>query len=625
MSFILSLTKISIFLPLIGAIITGLGKNRLTNSTVSIMSVLFMLITFSCSLTSFILFWLNSPQPITYDLYTWAASPELGMSLGIYLDSLSILMGVVVTSVSLMVHIYTIAYMDGDEGYNRFFSHILFFTSAMLILVFANNFLQLFIGWEFVGLASYLLIGFWFYKPSAAKANYKAFLVNRISDAGLLIGVAAIFWIFGSLDYNRVLSILPIVKNNLPAFDFYYFQVDAITFIAFMLFIGAMGKSAQIPLHVWLPDSMEGPTPISALIHAATMVTAGVFLVARLYPLYQNTLEVSNFILMIGSLTAFFLGLVGIVQNDIKRVIAYSTISQLGYMMAAMGVQAYDMGIMHLMTHAYFKALLFLGAGSVILSMHHIQDINKMTGLRRKMPVTFITMLIGNLALCGIPFFSGYYTKEGILLSVEASGSPYAETAYNLLLITVFITSFYSFRLFFKIFCGEPNDHVKAIEHKESKFVAVPLIILAVMSIGPGYFVAKGEWVSFALHGFGALPVWLAVAGIALAYVLYVLLPNLVPKITKVFYIFYKLLLDKYFLDWFYENVICKLYLKLSNFCFRFFDRTLIDKSIVLGIPKLVYRTDAIIGLTQRSGYLYHYVFSFVIGFLFIATLILWS
>ncbi|MEK6551366.1 MAG: NADH-quinone oxidoreductase subunit L, partial [Pseudomonadota bacterium] len=422
-------------------------------------------------------------------VYTWGVSGGIPLEVGFLIDPLSAIMMVVVTSVSLMVHIYTIGYMRDDPGYQRFFSYIALFTFAMLMLVMSNNFLQLFFGWEAVGLVSYLLIGFWFKRPTAIHANLKAFIVNRIGDFSFLLGVAAIYFYFGDLGYQAVFAIAPQLAAKtitvMPGVDW-----NVITVTCILLFIGAMGKSAQVPLHVWLPDSMEGPTPISALIHAATMVTAGVFMVARMSPLYELSTTALSVVLVIGAITAFFTGLIGLVQNDIKRVVAYSTLSQLGYMMVALGASAYAVGIFHLTTHAFFKALLFLGAGSVIIALHHEQDMRKMGGLRHKMPITFLTMWIGTLALIGFPGFSGFFSKDMIIEAVRRSTTPGSGFAYLAVLSGVFVTAFYSFRLLFMTFYGKPrmDEHTASHVHESPWVVTVPLILLAIPSVVIGLF-----------------------------------------------------------------------------------------------------------------------------------------
>nr|MDQ2693763.1 NADH-quinone oxidoreductase subunit L [Pseudomonadota bacterium] len=431
----------------------------------------------------------DGAAPYNGTLYTWMTIGGLRLEIGFLVDSLTALMITVVTFVSLMVHVYTVGYMRDDPGYQRFFSYTALFTFAMLMLVMANNFLQLFFGWEAVGLVSYLLIGFWYTRPSATFAGLKAFLVNRVGDFGFLLGIAAILAYCGSLDYRQVFAAAPELADRtlhvLPGGGW-----PVLTVICILLFIGAMGKSAQVPLHVWLPDSMEGPTPISALIHAATKVTAGIFMVARMSPLFELSPAALSVVLVIGAVTALSMGLLGIVQNDIKRVIAYSTLSQLGYMTVALGASAYSVAIFHLMTHAFFKALLFLAAGSVIIALHHEQDIRKMGGLRRHMPVTWMTFLVGSLALIGTPFFSGFYSKDSLIEAVRLSQLPGSGIAYAAVLAGVFITAFYSFRLYFVVFHGREriDPHAREHLHESPWVVTVPLALLAVASLISGYF-----------------------------------------------------------------------------------------------------------------------------------------
>jgi len=450
------LTKIIIVLPLVSSLISGycsLLYNKIKNIYIDFISLFAVGISCLISLYVFYGFYIDKYKTLEVLLYIWGVTGGVNLEVGILIDKLSSIMIMIVTFVSFMVHIYTMGYMAQDPGYKRFFSYISFFTFAMLVLVLSNNFLQLFFGWEAVGLTSYLLIGFWFNKESAIFANLKAFLVNRVGDLGFIIGIAAILYQFGTLNYLEIFSMT--TKNNISNFyTFYIFGYECYitTFICLCLFVGAMGKSAQIPLHVWLPDSMEGPTPISALIHAATMVTAGIFMCVRMSPIFEFSQTALTFVLIIGTLTCVMMGLIGIVQNDIKRIIAYSTLSQLGLMMAAVGVSAYSAAIFHLMTHAFFKALLFLGAGSVIIGVHHEQNINNMGGVGRYMPVTYITMLFATLALIGFPGFSGFFSKDLIIECIKISNMPYINCIYYIIVFSVFITSLYSFRMFFIVF-----------------------------------------------------------------------------------------------------------------------------------------------------------------------------
>jgi NADH-quinone oxidoreductase subunit L len=581
-------------------------------------------------------------QPFDGAVYTWGVSDGLRMEIGFLIDRLSALMMTVVTFVSLMVHIYTVGYMHEDPGYQRFFSYISLFTFAMLMLVMANNFLQLFFGWEAVGLVSYLLIGFWFKRPSAIHANLKAFVVNRVGDFGFLLGIAAVLFLTGSLDYGEVFAAAPAASGNVieivPGRPW-----DALTVACLLLFVGAMGKSAQVPLHVWLPDSMEGPTPISALIHAATMVTAGIFMVARMSPLFELSTTALSVVLVIGATTAFFMGLLGLVQNDIKRVVAYSTLSQLGYMTVALGVSAYAAGIFHLGTHAFFKALLFLAAGSVIIAMHHEQDMRKMGGLRRYMPITYWTALIGSLALIGFPGFSGFFSKDAIIESVHASAIPGAGYAYWCVLLGVFVTALYSFRMFFLVFHGEERMDAHTRSHlKESPWVVtLPLILLAIPSIGAGwmteelllfggYFGAAiqvaperdvlaviGEHgtgaTSFLVHGLTGAPFLLAMAGLATAWLLYLRRPDLLPGVTERFRSLNRVLVNKYYFDDLNEKVIAVGARGLGRGLWRVGDEILIDGLLVNGSARAVGWLAGVVRRVQ-SGYLYHYAFAMIIG-----------
>jgi len=495
--------------PLLGAVLAGLFGRKL--GRVGAHSATILGVAASCALSCWVLWQLlQGAVPFNENVYTWFQVGGIQAHVGFMVDKLTAMMMVVVTFVSLLVHVYTIGYMADDDGYQRFFSYISLFTFSMLMLVMSNNFLQLFFGWEAVGLVSYLLIGFWFKRPTAIFANLKAFLVNRVGDFGFILGIAGVLYWFGTLDYSIVFANAPtIAGETVSVFAGHEWAVP--TLICLCLFVGAMGKSAQVPLHVWLPDSMEGPTPISALIHAATMVTAGIFMVARMSPLFELSETALNFVLFIGATTAFFTGLIGIVQNDIKRVVAYSTLSQLGYMTVALGVSAYSAAVYHLMTHAFFKALLFLGAGSVIIGMHHEQDMRRMGGLRKRMPITHITMWIGTLALVGTPLLSGFYSKDSI---IEAAAERAHEahnwiTAYGYMavLLGAFVTSFYSFRLLYMTFFGEArwkhadaqhdaahahddhghDDHHGHEPHESPWVVTLPLVLLAIPSVVVGF------------------------------------------------------------------------------------------------------------------------------------------
>jgi NADH-quinone oxidoreductase subunit L len=554
----------------------------------------------------------------------------------------------VVTFVSLMVHIYTIGYMRDDPGYTRFFCYIALFTFAMLMLVMANNFLQLFFGWEAVGLVSYLLIGFWFKRESAVAANLKAFLVNRVGDLGFILGIAAVMYLFGTLDYSAVFSAAS-EKQNAVVTGVLGYEWSWITLICLLLFVGAMGKSAQVPLHVWLPDSMEGPTPISALIHAATMVTAGIFLVARMSPLFELSTTASSVILVIGGLTALSMALVGLVQNDIKRVVAYSTLSQLGYMTVALGASAYSVAIFHLATHAFFKALLFLAAGSVIIALHHEQDMRRMGGLRRYMPITYITSVIGSLALAGIPPFSGFFSKDAIIEAVHHSNIPGAGLAYAAVLMGVVVTAFYSFRLIFMVFHGEPRMDKQARSHlKESPWVVtVPLVLLAIPSLLSGGFLVEsvlgghflgdavaqgpsaGEGdhltaVGLMTHGFLAAPLWLALGGVFLAWIFYVRVPSLPGNVSQRLSLIYRILHRKYGFDQFYQWLFASGGVRLGEWLWKRADIALIDGFAVNGTANMVGWFSRVLKRLQ-TGYVYHYAFVMIIGVVVFLSWGLWS
>jgi len=575
-------------------------------------------------------------------VYTWMVSDGIRFEIGFLIDSLSALMMVVVTSVSLMVHIYTIGYMSDDPGYQRFFSYISLFTFSMLMLVMSNNFLQLFFGWEAVGLVSYLLIGFWYTKPTAIYANMKAFLVNRVGDFGFLLGIACILMYTGSLDYYEVFgSAGKLVEANMEIFE--GVEWSAISVACILLFIGAMGKSAQVPLHVWLPDSMEGPTPISALIHAATMVTAGIFMVARMSPLFELSEAALSFVLVIGAITAFFMGLIGIVQNDIKRVVAYSTLSQLGYMTVALGASAYSAAIFHLMTHAFFKALLFLAAGSVIIAMHHEQDIRNMGGLKKYLPITYWVSLIGSLALIGFPGFSGFFSKDAIIEAVHHSSLPGSGFAYLMVLLGVFVTAFYSFRMFFLVFHGKErfDEHTRSHLHEPPKVITVPLILLAIPSVFIGWFtidpllfsgffensltifsvhdgVAEvgqtfhGSF-SFVLHGFTGLAVYLAAAGVISAWYIYLVNPFIAEQIHQKLKVIHTILDNKYYFDRFNEIVFAGTSRGIGHVLWRIGDGMLIDGLMVNGSAKLVGWFSGFIRVVQ-TGYLNQYAFAMIAG-----------
>lgn len=596
-------------------------------------------------------------------LYTWMVVGGLKMEIGFLVDGLSAMMMCVVTFVSLMVHIYTIGYMEEDEGYNRFFAYISLFTFAMLMLVMSNNFLQLFFGWEAVGLVSYLLIGFWYNKPSAVFANMKAFLVNRVGDFGFILGIGLVAAYAGSLNYAEVFAKTgELSKLMFPGTDWML-----VTVICICLFVGAMGKSAQFPLHVWLPDSMEGPTPISALIHAATMVTAGIFMVARMSPLYELSDTALNLILVIGAITALFMGFLGIIQNDIKRVVAYSTLSQLGYMTVALGASAYSVAVFHLMTHAFFKALLFLAAGSVIMGMHHNQDIRWMGAVRKYMPITWVTSLLGSLALIGTPLFSGFYSKDSIIEAVRFSPLPAAGLAYAAVLAGVFVTAFYSFRMYFLVFHGkerydqnpdvhhghhEGHDTANDKPHESAWVVTAPLVLLAIPSVCIGFItigpMLYGEFfkgaivvdgarhpamqilaqhfhgaVAMASHGLQTAPFWLAVLGVALAYYMYMVKPSLPGAIQRHVSPIYKLLDNKYYMDWFNEQVLARGARALGQGLWKGGDQALIDGAVVNGSWRLVGWVSSLVRRLQ-SGYIFHYALVMIVGVFVLMTWFVW-
>ena len=637
--------------PLIASIVAGFfGKwiGRVATHCLTIAGV-----AIACGLSAKVLLeLLNGAPAFDGPVYTWLVSDGIQMQVGFLVDRLSATMMLVVTFVSLMVHIYTIGYMHDDPGYTRFFSYISLFTFSMLMLVMANNLVQLFFGWEAVGVVSYLLIGFWYTRPSAIFANLKAFLVNRVGDFGFLLGIAGIVYLTGSVQYSEIFAQVDKIAGS--TFELIPGQTwQAATVICICLFIGAMGKSAQVPLHVWLPDSMEGPTPISALIHAATMVTAGIFMVDRMSPLFELSETALSFVLVIGATTALFMGLLGVVNNDIKRVVAYSTLSQLGYMTVALGVSAYAGAFFHLMTHAFFKALLFLAAGSVIMAMHHEQDMRKMGGLKKYMPITYWTALIGTLALVGFPGFSGFFSKDALIEAVHASHIPGAGYAYFCVIVGVFVTAFYSFRLVFLTFHGEErmDAHTREHLHESPWVVTLPLVLLAIPSVVIGWLTIKpllfgGYFGSalrvaeqhdvlaelgrgfhgpaeFVLHGFMGPAVWLAAAGAALAWYLYLRRPELAGRLRQKAGGLYTLLENKYYFDWFNEKVIAAGSRALGTALWKGGDVALIDGAAVNGSARLVGWV-ASLGRGLQSGYLYHYAFATIIGLSALLAWLLW-
>ena len=652
--------------PLAGCLLAGLFGNTIGRRGAHTVTILGVAV--SAVLSAYVLcgFIDGSRAKFDENVYTWLTMNGLDFSVGFLVDSLTALMMVVVTSVSLMVHIYTIGYMADEEvGYQRFFSYISLFTFSMLMLIMSNNFIQLFFGWEAVGLVSYLLIGFYFKRDSAIFANLKAFLVNRVGDFGFVLGIGLVLAYFGgSLRYADVFAYLPNVVGST------LFGWDLITITCLLLFVGAMGKSAQFPLHVWLPDSMEGPTPISALIHAATMVTAGLFMVSRMSPMYELSTTALSVIMVIGAITALFMGFLGTIQNDIKRVIAYSTLSQLGYMTVALGVSAYSVAMFHVMTHAFFKALLFLAAGSVIIGMHHDQDMRNMGGLRKYMPITWFTMLLGNLALIGTPLFSGFYSKDSIIEAVHASNLPGSGFAYFAVLASVFVTAFYAFRQYFIVFHGKErwreakhdhhDDHghhhgLKPSDnpHESPWVVTLPLILLAIPSVIIGYIaiepmlygdffkdviyvnhelhpvmhIMKEEFhgaMAMVSHSLHTPVLYLAIGGVLAAWFLYVKAPQLPAKIAQTFRPVYVLFENKYYLDNIYFAVFAKGTRALGTFFWKAVDTAIIDNGLVNGAAKLV---GAVAGQVRRlqTGFIYTYAAAMVSGVLVLIVVFFWQ
>ena len=662
--------------PLVGSLLAGIlgttfGGNVIGRRGAHTLTILGVLIAFV--LSAMTLVDVIGGARFNQTIYEWMTVGDLKMEIGFMVDGLTAMMMCVVTFVSLMVHLYTIGYMEEDAGYNRFFAYISLFTFSMLMLVMSNNLLQLFFGWEAVGLVSYLLIGFWFNKPTAIFANMKAFLVNRVGDFGFILGIGLIVAFTGTLNYTEIFAQAAQLGALTFANPFGGEQWLLISVICICLFIGAMGKSAQFPLHVWLPDSMEGPTPISALIHAATMVTAGIFMVARMSPLFELSDTALNFIMIIGSITALFMGFLGIIQNDIKRVVAYSTLSQLGYMTVALGASAYSVAVFHLMTHAFFKALLFLAAGSVIMGLHHNQDIRWMGGVRKYMPITWITSLVGTLALIGTPFFSGFYSKDSIIEAVHFSNLPAAHWAHFAVLAGVFVTSFYSFRLYFLVFHGKerfdqnPDAHHGHDDHHDDHHhhgggkphetpwvVTVPLVLLAIPSVVIGFMTIDAMLfgaflqdaitvnaashpamatfaeefhgaVSMAIHGFTTLPFWLALGGAVAAWYMYLINPAIPAALERFFKSFglLSLLENKYYLDWFNENVLARGARLLGTGLWKGGDQGVIEGGVVNASWKMVGMFSSAVRRMQ-SGYLYHYALMMIVGVLLFMTYFVW-
>jgi NADH-quinone oxidoreductase subunit L len=636
--------------PLGGALIAGL-LGRLIGPAWSHRATIALMIV--CVIASIAVF-LDVLGGNTFNgsVYTWITTGDTRFEVGFLIDRLSAMMMVVVSSVSLMVHIYTIGYMQGDTGYQRFFSYISLFTFSMLMLVMSNNFLQLFFGWEAVGLVSYLLIGFWYTRPTAIYANLKAFLVNRVGDFGFLLGIGLVLIYFGTLDYAAVFASAPQAASQtieiLPGQSW-----ALLSAICILLFVGAMGKSAQFPLHVWLPDSMEGPTPISALIHAATMVTAGIFMVARMSPLFELTDTALSFVLVIGGITTLFMALVAIVQNDIKRVVAYSTLSQLGYMTMALGASAYSAAVFHLMTHAFFKAVLFLGAGSVIIAMHHEQDMRKMGGLKKYMPITYWTMFVAALANAGVAGFSGFFSKDAIIEALHFAGIPGSGFAYFCAVASVFVSALYTFRLLFMTFHGKPrmDHHTEEHLHESPWVVTLPLIVLAIPSIGAGWLIGPmlfGNYFGDAIvimpqheaiarmasefhgigammtHALGTLPFWFSAAGIFTAWYLYMAKPELPGKIQHAAGPIFTLLDRKYYIDELYSWLFAGGARALGKGLWKFGDVTVIDGFFVNGTARLVAGT-AMLMRRFQSGYIYHYAFTMIVGVFILMSLWLYG
>lgn len=671
MSSAISLYLFIALAPLLGAILSGLFGTGFLGRAVSrrgAHSLTILLVALSAIGSVFVLKDVLAGNTFDGTVYTWSLIGSTKLEIGFLIDPLSAMMMVVVTSVSLMVHIYTIGYMADDPGYQRFFAYISLFTFSMLMLVMSNNMVQLFFGWEAVGLVSYLLIGFWYTRPTAIFANMKAFLINRVGDFGFVLGIGLLFAYTGTMHYGEVFAQSDKLAGlNLPGTDWMLLTVACIC-----LFIGAMGKSAQVPLHAWLPDSMEGPTPISALIHAATMVTAGIFMVARFSPLFELSNTALSFIIVIGAIGALFLGILGIIQNDIKRVVAYSTLSQLGYMTVALGASAYSVAIFHLMTHAFFKALLFLGAGSVIIGMHHDQDIRNMGGLRKYMPITWITFLLGTLALVGTPFFSGFYSKEHIIEAAGAANVWGASFAYYATLIGVFVTSLYSFRVYFLVFHGKErfgeghghghghDDHAHDAHghddhghddhghghhggkpHESPWVVTLPLVLLAIPSVIIGALVVDPmlfsgffdgvitvlpahpameelgshwhDWMAYGIHAFVTLPFWLALGGAVVAWYCYLINPAVPAAIHRSLSGVIKVLENKYYVDWVNEQIFARGARLLGQGFWQVGDRRLIDGLLVNGSARLV-GWIASISRRVQSGYIYHYAFAMIVG-----------
>lgn len=630
-----------VFLPLLGAVIAGffgrfLGDRMsgvLTSALIAVSAILSWVALYRVGLTG---------EDVRVTLLPWIVSGDLQANWALRIDTLTAVMLVVVNTVSVLVHVYSIGYMHEDDGQPRFFAYLSLFTFSMLMLVTADNFIQLFFGWEAVGLASYLLIGFWYHKPSANAAAMKAFVVNRVGDFGFALGIFAVFFVFGDVSFDTVFAAAGEQQGR--TIDFFGYQVDALTLICLLLFMGAMGKSAQFLLHTWLPDAMEGPTPVSALIHAATMVTAGVFMVARLSPLFELSQTALLVVTVVGATTAFFAATVGVAQNDIKRVIAYSTCSQLGYMFAAMGLGAYSAGMFHLFTHAFFKALLFLGAGSVIHALHHEQDLRNMGGLRRKTPITFIMMLIGTIALTGFPFTAGWYSKDAIIeVAYAAHNNPAGEYAFWLLVIAAFLTSFYSWRLMFMAFFGKARDaHAHDHAHESPMVMTAPLFVLAVGAVAAGFifypyfmgysygefwrtsiFTAPGNNILEESHHAPtwviALPTVMMAAGFGLAYLAYMAVPSLPAWTMRNFKPVHAFLYKKWYFDELYDLIFVRPTRWLARTLWKTGDGAAIDGLGPDGISaRVIDITNRVVRI--QTGYVYHYAFVMLIGVAILAS-----
>lgn len=654
---ILQLCLIIVLAPLAGSIISGLFRNQIGRVGAHMVTIIGVTISLILSISIACKLFSGAISSTNILFYHWATGGLLfpyEFNLGFLIDPLSVVMLVIVNFVSLLVHIYSIGYMADDDGYQRFFSYISLFTFMMLMLVSSNNFLQLFFGWEGVGLVSYLLIGFWYQRESALEGSLKAFLVNRVGDFGFVLGIALVFAYTGSLDYAAVFkSANYLASQNIELFSGHSWSL--ITVICLLLYVGAMGKSAQVPLHVWLPESMEGPTPISALIHAATMVTAGVFMIARISPLIELSTTALSVVLVIGATGALFTGILALVMNDIKRVVAYSTLSQLGYMMVAMGASAYSAGMFHLLTHACFKALLFLGAGSVIIGMHHEQDMRKMGGLWNKMPITYVTFVIGTLALCAFPPFSGFYSKDTIIEAAQLSQVPGSSYAYFCVVVGAMVTALYSFRSLFMTFHGQPrmDEHTLSHVHESPWVVWLPLVVLAIPSVVLGYILympmlfdkasilgsslfilpehnvlaelAHEVTSPFAsmIHSVHSLTLWVTLAGAFIAWICYIAFPAIPGYLAQRCSLIYRMLMDKYGFDRFNDLFFVKGAKGLGRFFYSIGDQKLIDGVVVNGSGRLV-RWVSSKGRTIQSGYLYHYATVMVLGLLiFLCWLIL--